>query len=1251
MLALRVWSLFNLFVFLNSLIMYAQSNGSFSKGISFFLIALILTSSAPLPLFAATVGPNLVPNPTLEIAAPNGIDPDGWLRGGFGVNDGVLSYSLNEGKDGGRAVKAVTSNYTDGDVKWFFAPVPVVAGKQYVFTDEYQSGTSTDLTAEYFDVNHVHLAYGGFFHVPASASGTYATARVTYVPPPGADSMTVLHSLRGVGSLSIDNVSLSEMAASRATLKTIVNVVGGAATGTDFQVTVKGGNANPAQFSGSTSGVDVEIDAAAVYSLSTTNIPRYKTTQSPACSGVLVSDVSLTCIITKTYLSGTTTVLNIVTNVVNTHGGTSQPSDFIVTVLGGNASTTTLVGSASVQPVVIAPMTNYRVSVNFGSAYAVLLSPDCGGVITEGDMVTCTITLSDVEKVEAGNTSSNLIINANLETVNLIDPTLPANWSKGHDWGGNIAQYEYPVLVASTSDSDIAVGKAARVSYALYAGDVLTGGDAKWYFAPVPVTPLHRYEFQDAYLSNTPTAIVAEFFDAAHNHLSYAGFSTVPDSGNSWKIAKAAFIVPASAAYMTVYHQLNSVGSLVVDNQSLREEDGLTKFSQGFVSLTFDDGYAENFTTVKPILDNAGEKATFYILSHNSGFGIKNASLETTDSTDVTKPSGWLTSGSANATFRYPVPGHTGMGAEVSAVENNSAAAWYYAPVSVFDDQSYQFSHFYKSTGVTEVSLQVTHKSGQLSYVAENGTLSATKIPYAIVPASSEWKQWKSENIYVPSGTRSVTVLHGLRDGGVLTIDDANMGSYLMNMTPDQVLLLQAGGHEIAGHSQTHADLNSLGSDLAYEEISGGRQDMSVGGVTPLVSFAYPYGNDKAEVQTLIKKAGFTSGRGVIDGYNGKNTNKYSLLSKLVDPDTKVSEVKMWIDQALADHTWLILSFHRVVDGPIATTTSQVSYATTPETLAGIVDYLKTNNIPVRTVRDGVSMMDGGSTTTPSALDSIAPVITLVGSSTMDVLLGGVFVDPGARALDNIDGNISAHIATRTSASINTNATGTHTIFYDVADAAGNKAIQVTRTVRIAMMSATTPAPTPIPLPTASIVSSGGGGGGSSTFTNWGCMNPYALNYSRLANRDDGRCLVLSMATSSSIASSTATSSSFIFPLPGGEGNRTPVFGTSTRGEVLGTSTYSFISTLRKGSRGNEVRALQERLTLLGFYKGPVTNYFGNLTAAAVRRFQSAHGFDQVGQVGPKTRAALNVLYRGEYNLFSSVSSFIDGKSLSRVQK
>jgi len=69
---------------------------------------------------------------------------------------------------------------------------------------------------------------------------------------------------------------------------------------------------------------------------------------------------------------------------------------------------------------------------------------------------------------------------------------------------------------------------------------------------------------------------------------------------------------------------------------------------------------------------------------------------------------------------------------------------------------------------------------------------------------------------------------------------------------------------------------------------------------------------------------------------------------------------------------------------------------------------------------------------------------------------------------------------------------------------------------------------------------------------------------------------------------------------------------------------------LRIGIRGEDVKLLQELLkTDPAIYpEGLVTGYFGSLTEKAVRKFQKKFGIDQVGEVGPITRAQINRLLK-----------------------
>lgn len=76
--------------------------------------------------------------------------------------------------------------------------------------------------------------------------------------------------------------------------------------------------------------------------------------------------------------------------------------------------------------------------------------------------------------------------------------------------------------------------------------------------------------------------------------------------------------------------------------------------------------------------------------------------------------------------------------------------------------------------------------------------------------------------------------------------------------------------------------------------------------------------------------------------------------------------------------------------------------------------------------------------------DTVKPIITLKGESTIAVQLGTKATDPGATATDDKDGDISDQI--KRSGSVVTDTPGTYRITYVVSDRSGNLSNVVTRT-------------------------------------------------------------------------------------------------------------------------------------------------------------------------------------------------------------
>jgi Putative peptidoglycan-binding domain-containing protein len=78
--------------------------------------------------------------------------------------------------------------------------------------------------------------------------------------------------------------------------------------------------------------------------------------------------------------------------------------------------------------------------------------------------------------------------------------------------------------------------------------------------------------------------------------------------------------------------------------------------------------------------------------------------------------------------------------------------------------------------------------------------------------------------------------------------------------------------------------------------------------------------------------------------------------------------------------------------------------------------------------------------------------------------------------------------------------------------------------------------------------------------------------------------------------------------------------GVTAAGGVDGIATEAVSrSTLKPGSKGNDVTELQATLKLLGFYNGAVDGVYGQTTVNAVYSFQQAAGLDADGIAGPAT--------------------------------
>lgn len=192
--------------------------------------------------------------------------------------------------------------------------------------------------------------------------------------------------------------------------------------------------------------------------------------------------------------------------------------------------------------------------------------------------------------------ATNYVPNGNLENTNASG--LPVSWGKGRS-GTNTAVYSYPVNAIDGT-------KAAKVEITGY-----TTGDAKWYFAPVSL-PAGVYTYSDQFVATKNTVITVQYLNANGSY-SYRDIAIVPAASAPSSVS-VDFNVPSGTQSVTVFHLIQGVGSLTLDNVAVKKKASAGIYSTGAVTLRFDDGWLSQYEAALPKLQSAGLKASFYIV-------------------------------------------------------------------------------------------------------------------------------------------------------------------------------------------------------------------------------------------------------------------------------------------------------------------------------------------------------------------------------------------------------------------------------------------------------------------------------------------------------------------------------------------------------------------------------------------------------------------------------------------------------------
>jgi peptidoglycan/xylan/chitin deacetylase (PgdA/CDA1 family) len=199
---------------------------------------------------------------------------------------------------------------------------------------------------------------------------------------------------------------------------------------------------------------------------------------------------------------------------------------------------------------------------------------------------------------------------------------------------------------------------------------------------------------------------------------------------------------------------------------------------------------------------------------------VANPSVETAN-TAGTLPSNWAQDkwGTNTTTFTYKTnDGHTGTKSLYINMSSrtNGDAKWRSDAVLVKPNQKYTFSDYYKSNVQSEVDLEYTDTTGNISYAwLKNAAASATT-----------WKQ-TSTTFTTPANVKSVTALHILFKAGWLQTDDYSLNEVSATVAAPTVAITAPVNNSTVSGTQniTTTTTNTIGVQFMLDGTNMGAED------------------------------------------------------------------------------------------------------------------------------------------------------------------------------------------------------------------------------------------------------------------------------------------------------------------------------------------------------------------------------------------------------------------------------------------
>jgi peptidoglycan/xylan/chitin deacetylase (PgdA/CDA1 family) len=215
--------------------------------------------------------------------------------------------------------------------------------------------------------------------------------------------------------------------------------------------------------------------------------------------------------------------------------------------------------------------------------------------------------------------------------------------------------------------------------------------------------------------------------------------------------------------------------------------------------------------------------------------------------------------------------------------------------------------------------------------------------------------------------TVSTLAAHGMK--GTYYVNTGRTGTSGF-LSWDQLVALDAAGHEVTGHTLDHVDLVAAAATEVRRQVCDDRQNLVARGFVA-TSFAYPFGEYNATVKSIVQECGYASGRGAFGLRNITSTtdtrpfasripppDRYAILTPCcIRSDVTLTQLQNYIIGAENNGGgWVPLVLHRICENCGGDSPAP---SMTPATFQALVDWLAQRSGRGTVVRTVAQVMSG----------------------------------------------------------------------------------------------------------------------------------------------------------------------------------------------------------------------------------------------------------------------------------------------------